>query len=75
MSDETGSTVYIIQESVGSQLYLCVMNEKFGGFNRFPITVLNAARLASECAWAVNGALGGYNPPLAPKADVAQTIV
>jgi hypothetical protein len=75
VSDEPGSIAYIIQERVGSQLYLCVMNDKFGGFHRFPLTVLNASRLASECAWAVNGALGGYNPPLAPRADVAQTVV
>lgn len=68
-----GSIAYIIQE--GEQLYLCVINQEMGGFHRFPVTVQQVARLASESAWAVNGALGGYNPPLAPKHDVAQTVV
>lgn len=68
-----GSIAYIIQD--GEQLYLCVIAPDQGGFHRFPVTVQQTARLASESAWAVNGALGGYNPPLAPKTDVAQTVV
>jgi hypothetical protein len=68
-----GSICYVIQD--GEQLFVCVINQELGGFHRFPVTVKQLARLASESAWAVNGALGGYNPPLAPKHDVAQTIV
>jgi hypothetical protein len=70
---EQGSICYVIQD--GQQLYLCVINQDFDGFHRFPVTVKQLARVASEASWTVNGALGGYNPPLTPKTDVAQTVV
>jgi hypothetical protein len=69
---EQGSICYVIQD--GEQLFVCVISEIIG-FHRFPVTVKQLARLSSESAWAVNGALGGFNPPLAPKRDVAQTVV
>jgi hypothetical protein len=68
---EQGSICYVIQD--GEQLFVCVISE-ISGFHRFPVTVKQLSRVASEASWHVNGALGGYNPPLAPKADVAQTI-
>ena len=72
MSDQ-GCICYITQE--GDQLFLNVLDQKNDNFHRYPVTVMQCARLASESAWAVNGALGGYNPPLAPKHGVAQTVV
>lgn len=67
------SIAYIIQE--GEQLFLCVIDQEVDTFTRSPIGVKGCARLASECSWAVNGALGGYNPPLAPRASIAQSVV
>ena len=70
---ERGTICYVIQDD--DQLYVCVLDQTNDNFWRFPVTVMQCARLASESAWAVNGALGGYNPPLAPKHGVAQTVV
>lgn len=71
-----GAICYIIQE--GDQLYLCAIDdgaqEPFR-FLRIPIDAKGCARLASECAWHVNSALGGYNPPLLSGQPVAQRQV
>lgn len=57
-----GVISYIVQQ--GETLYLCVIDDAKGEFHRFEINPKGLARLASESAWAVNAALGGFNPPL-----------
>ena len=73
MTEQTGVFAGIIQ--IGDQLYLTVLDDAEGHFHRFPITTKGCARLASECAWVVNGSLGGFNPPLATPPKVAQRVL
>lgn len=56
-----GTIAYIIHDGV--QNYLCVMDDANGAFHRFPVTVVQLARIAAESAKAVNSAVGGYNAP------------
>ena len=72
MSVERGAIAYIVQE--GKSLFLCVIDDEQGKTDRYRINLKGAARLASECAWAVNGALDGFNPPLLSGKQVAQRV-
>jgi len=55
-------TAYIVQETKGAPLSLCVIDHDNAGFHMFDLSVANAARLVSECGAALNEHLGGLNP-------------
>jgi hypothetical protein len=52
---------YFIQETKDSPVYLCVRDFAEGGFYRFPVSVSNISRLASEGCAIVHSAITGYS--------------
>lgn len=54
-------TAYIVQETKGAPLLLCVIDHDKTGFHTFNLSIANASRLVAECGTAVNEHLGGLN--------------
>lgn len=65
INDFPRSTIYLLQETKGSSVYLCAIDHENNGFHRVPLSVQNAARLASECAAFVAESHGTPNPKFA----------
>lgn len=55
MNKENGA--YIVHETIGGPPILCVMDVERETFHTFTLPIKVAARLAAECAAAVNSAL------------------
>lgn len=67
-------TAYIVQETKGAPLSLCVIDHDKTGFHIFDLSIQNASRLAAECSVAVNEHLGGLNPKW-PLQDIIGQLV
>jgi hypothetical protein len=73
MSEPPGTICYIVQQTVGAPLSLCVMDRDKEQYHVFPISLANASRLAAECSAAVNSALGGVSDKHAVQ-DIAKVL-
>ena len=65
MGDIPRSTIYLLQETNDAPVVLCAVDHENNGFHRFPLSVQNAARLASECSAYVAASHGTPNPKFA----------
>ena len=65
MGDLPRSTIYLLQETNDAPVVLCAIDPENNGFYRFPLSVQNAARLASECSAYVAASHGTPNPKFA----------
>jgi hypothetical protein len=61
MSDDRECVAYILQETKGAPISLAVLDKERQAFHVFPLSILGASRIASECAAAVHEHLGGLN--------------
>lgn len=52
---------YVVQGNERGSLILCVKDNRADQFHMFPLSPLNASRLAAECSAAIHAALGGVN--------------
>jgi hypothetical protein len=58
MTDGKEAGAYIVQANRNEPILLCVMDYERGQYHTFRLSVLGAARLASDCAERVHVALG-----------------
>jgi len=65
MGDIPRSTVYLLQETNDAPVVLCAIDHESNNFHKFPLSVQNAARLASECSAYVAASHGTPNPKFA----------